>query len=103
MDGKMIEAGTIAFWKAQQTALANCSQVSCPSDHISEGVSAALSAALDAAMGDEGVVEKMARAMLADELKSKPRADFDAIWPEEDLIWLSNARAALAALKGDAP
>lgn len=63
-----------------------------------QAMEAAMLAFLDAAAGDEGV-EKVARAMLADELKaSKPVRDFDETWADEQLIWISNARAALSAL-----
>ena len=47
----------------------------------------------------EQLIEVMARAMLADEMSVKPRSDFSTVWADEMPIWLSNARAALAALE----
>ena len=59
----------------------------------------AIRAYLSALKEDPEVVERVARAMLADELAARPRRDFDETWAQEDLIWLSNARAALSALE----
>lgn len=51
-------------------------------------------------MNREQIIEVMARAMLADELKAnKPLRDFDETWADERLIWISNATAALLALE----
>lgn len=50
------------------------------------------------------MIEKLARAMLADELALTPNRDFDAVWADEGPAWLANARACLEALRepGDA-
>lgn len=45
------------------------------------------------------MIEKLARAMLADEFALTPNRDFDAVWAEEGPAWLANARACLEALR----
>ena len=60
---------------------------------------AAIRAYLSALKEDPEVVERVGKAMLADELAARPHRDFDETWAQEDLIWLSNARAALSALE----
>jgi hypothetical protein len=50
-------------------------------------------------MTREELIEVMARAMLADELTVRPTLTFDPAWQQESDIWLSNAKAALAALE----
>ena len=50
-------------------------------------------------MTREALIEVMARAMLADELTVRPTLTFDPAWQQESDIWLSNAKAALAALE----
>ena len=54
---------------------------------------------LSALKEDPEVVERIGKAMLADELAARPHRDFDETWAQEDLIWLSNARAALSAIE----
>ena len=49
-------------------------------------------------MTREKLIEVMAQAMLEDELSVDPHSDFATVWANESDIWLSNARAALAAL-----
>jgi hypothetical protein len=50
-------------------------------------------------MTREELIEVMARAMLADELTVRPTLTFDPAWQQESDIWLSNAKAALAAIE----
>ena len=66
-----------------------------PKEYAAEVIRAYLSALKE----DPEVVERVGRAMLADELATRPHRDFDETWAQEDLIWLSNARAALSALE----
>lgn len=50
-------------------------------------------------MTREELIEVMAQAMLEDELSVDPHSDFATVWANESDIWLSNARAALAAIE----
>ena len=50
---------------------------------------------------DDAAVERVARAMLADELTVRPTLAFDPAWQQECDIWLSNARAAIRAMGGE--
>lgn len=50
---------------------------------------------------DEAAVERVARAMLADELNVRPTLTFAPTWEQESDIWLSNARAAIRAMGGE--
>lgn len=52
---------------------------------------------------DEAVVERVARAMLADELNVYDRHEREKAWGHESEIWLSNARAAIAAIEEQKP
>jgi hypothetical protein len=64
---------------------------------------AAISAYLKALAEDEAVVERVARAMLADELNVYDRHEREKAWGHESEIWLSNARAAIAAIEEQKP
>jgi hypothetical protein len=44
------------------------------------------------------LVERMARAMLADEIQGTNR-DFDQVWADEGPVWLKNAAAALEVVR----
>lgn len=45
------------------------------------------------------MIERVARAMLADELKGNPYgSSVDSVWDAEKEIWLSNARAGIAEM-----
>ena len=59
----------------------------------------AIRAYLSALKEDPEVVERVARAMFDDEIQANPKRDPEKTWKDEDLIWLSNARAALSALE----
>jgi hypothetical protein len=50
-------------------------------------------------MTREELIEVMAQAMLEDELSVDPHSYFATVWANESDIWLSNAKAALAALE----
>ena len=58
-----------------------------------------IKAFLSALKEDPEVVERVARAMFDDEIQANPKRDPEKTWKDEDLIWLSNARAALSALE----
>ena len=60
-----------------------------------------IKAYLTALAEDDAAVERVARAMLADELTVRPTLAFDPAWQQECDIWLSNARAAIRAMGGE--
>ena len=66
-----------------------------------EQARAAIRAYLTALAEDDAAVERVARAMLADELTVRPTLAFDPAWQQECDIWLSNARAAIRAMGGE--
>lgn len=45
------------------------------------------------------MIERIARAMLADEINNSPNRNFDTVWEDEKEIWLSNARSAVQAMR----
>lgn len=51
----------------------------------------------------QGMVAKIARAMLADDLSGSIGRDFNEAWEEEGAAWISNARAALTAMLNPTP
>ena len=87
---KAIEAAREAIW---DVCLENRSAT------YVEMARASIRAFLSALKEDPEVVERVARAMFDDEIQANPKRDPEKTWKDEDLIWLSNARAALSALE----
>ena len=97
---KAIEAAAKAMDAAQDSFFETVGfETTPPSEFKRRLAKAAIRAYLSALKQDPEVVDRIGRAMLADELAARPRRDFDETWAQEDLIWLSNARAALSALE----
>ena len=108
---KAIEAAAEAFakeswgavWWAERSEAERQAETKYKLEKFGPMIRAAISAYLKALAEDEAVVERVARAMLADELNVYDRHEREKAWGHESEIWLSNARAAIAAIEEQKP